>query len=112
MPMGMCAVHHFEDLSHQTGAINGIAGTGGDEFDVEFRASQQEGKGPNIIDIVTDVGIQNRGYCHVPMLLSCRGLLLKEYERSHDNIFGSARLRARCGRCSQSERTSAKPSRL
>ncbi len=60
----MRAVHHLEDLSHQTGAINGIAGAGGDEFDVELRASKQEGKGPNIIDIVTDVGIQNGGYCH------------------------------------------------
>ena len=115
--MGMWAQSiNVQDLRHQTGSVNRIAGAGGDEFDVEFRAAEQEGKGPNIVDIVTDVGIQNSGYRHGRLLFRCisglRFAFRKTRRLARRHFSGSARLcRRAMVNASQSGMTSVKQSR-
>ena len=57
----VCTTGALEDLRHEPGSFRRIAIIGNNEFEIQFRHTQQHGQGPGIINVAANVRVQNNG---------------------------------------------------
>ena len=58
------AARDRQQLSNDRCAIPRVAGRCGNQLHIQLGALQQKDQRPNIVDIKTDIRIQNNGCCH------------------------------------------------